>query len=102
MLVEWDHTDIVHANKSDSKVRENAGNATNNKWTSTADMEQCDGAFTQSYIRAGDQRMYEQKIELINKHAEMVGGIKSSFALQDDMVESNIFLHIWGSMGPGV
>ena len=38
MLVEWDHTDIVHANKSDSKVRENAGNATNNKWTSTDDM----------------------------------------------------------------
>ena len=60
MLVEWDHTDIVHANKSDSKVRENAGNATNNKWTSTDDMEQCDEAFTQSYIRAGNQRMYEQ------------------------------------------
>jgi hypothetical protein len=32
------------------------------------------------------------KIELINRHAEMVGGIKTSFALQDDMVESNIFL----------
>jgi hypothetical protein len=37
------------------------------------------------------------KIELINKHAEVVGGIKKSFALQDDMVESNIFLpHLWG------
>jgi hypothetical protein len=33
-----------------------------------------------------------KKIELINKHTEVVGGIKTSFALQDDMVESNIFL----------
>jgi hypothetical protein len=28
MLLECDHADILHANKSDSKVRENAGNAT--------------------------------------------------------------------------
>jgi hypothetical protein len=31
-------------------------------------------------------------IELINKHVEMVGGIKSSFALKNDVMESNIFL----------
>ena len=60
MLVECGHAVILHANRSGSKVRENTGNATNNKWTSTDDLEQCDEAFTQSYIRAGDQRLYEQ------------------------------------------
>jgi hypothetical protein len=41
------------------------------------------------------------KTELINKHVEVVGGIKSSFALKNDVMESNIFLTHLGQVGGG-